>query len=187
MWGAQKYGSRVPIEDRIMNNVIKPIFAATASLFVIVAANTVAQGAPESSIEPMQPSATEPMQPSVTEPMQPSMTEPRAPATTEPMDPEVGSRVPPVQGIPNSVAETQPGQERTAPIERHADHMDTTPAQRVELFEAADADGDLRLQRQELQEQGMNMEQDAFEELDADESGDLDRGEFVGVGSNSYD
>lgn len=170
-----------------MNNVIKPIFTATASLFVIVTANAMAQGAMESSIEPMQPSATEPMQPSVTEPMRPAITEPMAPATTQPMEPEIGPRVPPVQGIPSSVAETQVGQERTAPIERHADHLETNPAQRVEIFNAADADGDLRLQREELHNQGMSMGQNKFDELDIDESGDLDRTEFVGVGSRSSD
>lgn len=167
-----------------MNSSIRNRIALAAFGFVIVAEPSFAQTDVNSSTEPMQPSVTEPAQPSITEPMQPTIREPRPPATTEPMEPEFGREVPTVRGPAGSVAETVVGQERAAPIERHSNFMESTPTQRVQLFDAVDADGDLRVQWGEIREQEINIDRETFEELDVDNTDDLDRSEFVGVGSH---
>lgn len=130
---------------------------------------------------PTQPTVTQPIEPSVTEPTPPGVTRPTAPATTEPRQSLFERDVPPVEGSVDSVAETAAGQERTAPIEHHSDPLQATPAERLKLFEALDADGDLRVQWREVAESGVDMDRRTFEDRDVDGSDDLGRGEFVGV------
>lgn len=168
-----------------MNSSLRNAVALTALGFVIVAGQSMAQiDTHRSTTEPMQPSITEPAQPTVTEPIRPAVREPQPPATTEPMAPKFGRDVPTIRGQADSVTGAIVGQESAAPIERHSDFLATTPNQRVELFDAVDADGDLRAQWGEIRKQDVGIDRDTFEELDVDGSDDLDRGEFVGVGSH---
>lgn len=165
-----------------MTPLMKSIIAITAG--VAIAGQSAAEigGAPQRSTpEPTPPPVTQPADPTVTEPVEPGLTRPTAPATTEPSQLPSERDVPPIQGPVDSVAETAADQERTAPIDRHSNPLDARPAERIQLFEAIDSDGDLRVQWREIRESGVEMDRATFEDRDVDGSGDLNRGEFVGV------
>lgn len=162
---------------------INTLLRSLATMTMIAAAgHATAQVGDKASIQPVQPTVTEPQQPGHTVPDLRSTSAPRAPATTQEVDAAGELAPPPVQGIPDSIAETQPGQQATASLEQHYDHMQASAEERVGAFDVVDADGDLRVQWADIEQQQMNISRALFDQLDSDASGDLDRGEFVGVG-----
>lgn len=165
-----------------MTQRLSPILAFTALGLLAAAGHSWAQLSGGSSIEPLQPTVTKPVEPGHTVPDLRSTSEPRAPATTQEIESRRGLAAPPVQGMADSIADTRAGQERTASLEKHYDHMQASADERVEAFAVVDGDGDLRVQWTEVQQHGLDIARDFFEQLDGDNSGDLDRSEFVGVG-----
>ena len=104
-----------------------------------------------------------------------SIYEPITPISEQPIHPVPEAAIPPVHGDKPKM----PG-ERSTPVYRPSNQIQTTAKNRVfSHFDTMDRNGDRKLDWNELQSQQIGIEQDAFQRLDTDESGDLDPGEFI--------
>lgn len=143
------------------------------------AASSMAQVGIGSSIEPEQPTVTEPVEPTRTRPSTPSSLDPAGPAVGEAMG---GTR----EQSPRPQMQTIDQPDASAAVEQTTvdgdfDRRQASAEERVRVFDALDANNDLRLQWRELREQNVGIDREMFKQLDRDDTGDLDRSEFVGV------
>lgn len=80
---------------------------------------------------------------------------------------------------PADVPEVFPTETRDNKLWKQDDHIHTTPDTAVLRFEVLDADGDRRLQWDEMQV--VDMTRDVFTTLDTDGSESLDREEYIAI------
>lgn len=145
-----------------------------------LAVNSLAQVGIGSSIEPEQPTVTKPIEPTRTRPESPSSLDPTGPAVGEAMGDTRQQSSRPQMQTDNQPATSSAVVEQTT-VDSDFDRRQASAEERVRVFDTLDANNDLRLQWRELREQNVGIDREMFKQLDKDDTGDLDRGEFVGV------